>query len=478
MAAAPAVRTRARGPNVIFILVDDHGHDYGSALGHPWLRTPHIDRLVRQGARFRNAFVTTSLCSPSRASILTGQYMHAHRVIDNFTPLDPAIPTFPRLLQNAGYRTAYIGKWHMGGESDQPRPGFDHWVSFLGQGQYTDPQFNVNGRRQPRTGYVTDLLTEEALRFLRAPQDRPWFLYLSHKAVHFDFVPAPRHRGLYASDPVPRPASMHPGEEEARRTPEWVRRRRASRQGVDGLYDHVTTFDDAYRNYCRSLAAVDESVGAVTAELEARGLAGNTVVLYMGDNGFMWGEHGLIDKRAMYEPSIRVPLLAWAPGMSSVPPGRTVERMALNLDIAPTILGLAGVPAPKSMHGRSLVPLLHGDAPGWRTDFLYEYEWEYDYPYTPTLCGLRTESHSYCQSIGLWDLDELYDLQADPEQRHNLLGGVRIVRERGRLTEQIRDPELRRQVDALQQRMARILAETGGDPRRSGRPPEGLRHAL
>jgi len=475
LSACAAVRLAARRPNIVFILADDHRYDFAGALGHPWLKTPNLDRLVRDGVHFCNAFVTTSLCSPSRASILTGLYMHAHRVVDNFTPLDPKLPTFPSLLQGAGYRTGFVGKWHMGGESDEPRPGFDHWVSFLGQGQYFDPTLNVNGRREVQSGYITDILTERALSFVAANRERPFMLYLSHKAVHFPFEPAPRHRNLYENLPVPRPKSMNYLEEDYAQRPEWVRRRRYARQGVDGLFGHAMSFDDAYRGYCRSLAAVDESTGRLLDELERLRMLENTLVFYMGDNGYMWGEHGLLDKRAMYEPSIRVPLIAHGPGWFKPGP---LKQMVLNLDLAPTFLEAAGIRTPPGMHGRSLWPLLTGGDPAWRTDFLYEYEWEYDYPYTPTLTGLRTERYSYCQTYGAWDLDELYDIQSDPDQMKNLLGAVRVRLQRGRLVEQIRDPDLRRLVDALQARMAQILAETGGDPRRAGRPPAGLAQAL
>lgn len=468
-------RAATRAPNFLFILTDDHRYDFAGALGHPWLKTPGMDRLVREGVLFRNAFVTTSLCSPSRASILTGLYMHAHRVVDNFTPFDPRLPTFPALLREAGYRTAFIGKWHMGGESDEPRPGFDHWVSFRGQGEYFDPELNRNGTRTRVRGYITDVLTAEAEQFLSQTAGRPFLLYLSHKAVHYDFQPAPRHRHLYACDPIPLPSTMPFREEHYRQKPEWILRRRYSRQGVDGLFGHQMTFEAAYRNYCRSLMAVDESVSALLAALEKHKLADNTIVIYMGDNGYMWGEHGLLDKRSMHEPSIRVPLIVWAPALFR-PAVR--EEMVLNLDLAPTFLEAAGITPRSPMHGRSLLPLLRGEHPPWRTDFLYEYEWEFDFPYTPTLVGLRTARYSYCQSLGVWDKDELYDLTADPEQRHNLLGDVKVGLRRGRLVEQIPDPALRELVRDLQRRIYEILRTTGGDPRRSGLTPEGHEYAL
>jgi len=470
----PAPAQAARRRNIVFILVDDQRYDMAGALGHPWIKTPHIDRLCQSGVVFENAFVTSSLCSPSRASLLTGLYQHTHRVMDNFSPLNPALPTFPQILQKQGYRTAFLGKWHMGGASDEPRPGFDHWISFFGQGEYLNAQINENGRQRRIQGYLTDFLTGEAERFIRRERERPFCLYLSHKAIHYPFQAAPRHETLYANERVPYPQSMVPREEWLEQWPDWVRRRRNSRQGVDGLFGQTGRFDDFYKGYCRALAPVDESVGRVMAALEETGLANDTLVIYMGDNGYMWGEHGLIDKRAQYEASIRVPMIAHCPDLTG--PGRRKE-FALNLDIAPTLLEAAGAPAPPKLHGRSLLPLLRGPAADWRTEFLYEYEWERDFPYTPTILGLRTERYSLMQYYGLWDLDELYDIQKDPEQLNNLLGRVR-VRHRGRMAMQIQDKQLKELVAGLQTRIAKLLAATGGDPRLAGEEVEGAAAAL
>jgi N-acetylglucosamine-6-sulfatase len=477
-AAAPALLAQARKRNLVFLFTDDQRDDFIGALGHPWLKghTPHMDRLVRQGVHFRNAFVTSSLCSPSRASILTGQYMHAHGVMDNFTPLNPKLPTFPQLLRENGYRTAFIGKWHMGGDSDEARPGFDHWVSFRGQGEYVDPEINRNGARGKVNGYMTDILTEESKRFIQANASRPFMLYLSHKAVHYPFQPPKRHASLFEGRTVPKPASMPYKKEFYEHLPAWVERRRYSRHGVDGLFGHTATFDDAYRGYCQSLISVDESVGEVMNALEERKLLNDTLVVYMGDNGYLWGEHGLVDKRAMYEPSIRVPLMAHCPDLFGG--AKKVDGMALNLDIGPTMLEAAGVAVPQTMHGRSLLPLAAGKAVDWRKDFLYEYEWEQDYPYTPTITGLRTERYSFMQYQGVWDISELYDLQKDPQQMNNLVRDIRINYQRGRLSMNIPDEERRKLVDSMQARLHEILSQTGGDPRRSGKGSEGDRYAL
>jgi N-acetylglucosamine-6-sulfatase len=480
-AAAPAFlgQAQARRRNIVFILTDDHRYDFIGVLGHPWLQghTPHLDRLLRGGVHFRNAFVTSSLCSPSRASILTGLYMHAHRVFDNFSPLDPKLPTFPTLLKQSGYRTGFFGKWHMGGDSDEPQPGFDDWLSFRGQGEYNNPPVNRNGRPEKVTGYMSDVLGESAARFIRTNAKQPFCLYLSHKAVHYPFQPPKRHVGLFAGKAVPKPPSMLYKEEFYQQLPEWVKRRRFTRHGVDGLFGHTSTFDDAYRGYCQCLKSVDESVGQVLNALDESGLLNDTLVVYMGDNGYMWGEHGLVDKRAMYEPSIRVPLIAHCPDLA--PPGRAVNQMALNLDLAPTFLDAAGLRPPVAWHGRSLIRLLSGQPPAdWRTDFVYEYEWEQDYPYTPTITGLRTERWSFAQYQGIWDIAELYDLEKDADQMRNLIADVRITNyQRGRLSMNI-EGERKQLLDSLQDRLFRILSETGGDPRRSGKGSEGDKFAL
>jgi N-acetylglucosamine-6-sulfatase len=479
--AAAAVHAQPARRNIVFILTDDHRYDFVGALGHPWLKghTPNLDRLVNRGVHFQNAFVTSSLCSPSRASILTSQYMHQHRITDNFSPLDQRIPTFPSLLRQNGYRTAFIGKWHMGGDSDAPQPGFDHWLSFRGQGEYADPEVNRNGTRQKAQGNMTDILTEEAGGFIRANASRPFCVYLSHKAVHSPFLPAARHARLFEGLTVPRPRTMLYKEEYYRQWPDWVRRRRATRHGVDGMLDSDEAFDVHYRRYCQCLAGIDDSVGQLLSELESRRLLDDTLVVYMGDNGYMWGEHGLIDKRAMYEPSIRVPLMAHCPSLFGTAP-RKVDAMALNLDLAPTFLEAAGVKPAPTMIGRSLLPLAAGRTTGtWRSDFLYEYAWEQDFPYTPHIVGLRTATHSLMHYPGVWDIPELYDLRKDPEQINNLIAEARIgARMRGRYVNHIKNAEVRRLVEGMQDRLEQILKETGGDPRLSGKASEADKFAL
>lgn len=426
VSAAPA----APRPNIIFILSDDHRHDFLSC--HPaapkFLETPHLDRMAREGAHVRNAFVSTSLCSPSRASILTGQYMHHHRVVDNQRPEPAGIRFFPQDLQAGGYRTAFFGKWHMGHDSDEPRPGFDHWAGFQGQGDYFSPKLNINGERRTFDGYSTDVLTDLALEWMRQPREQPFFLYLSYKAPHFPFEPAPRHRGRYDKAPVPYPPTMANTEQNYDGQPRWVRERRYGIHGVDhmetGRFDNdpVPSFEDLYRRFAEAVHTIDENVGRVLRQVEEAGLRENTLVVYMGDNGFALGEHGFYDKRDAFEPSIRVPLLAWAPGR--IAPGTQVPQMVQNIDIAPTLLEYAGVSRPADaprFDGRSFLPLLQGRAVPWRDHILYEYYWEWNFPATPTTFALRTERWKYIHTHGVWDRNGLYDLESDPLERHNLI---------------------------------------------------------
>jgi N-acetylglucosamine-6-sulfatase len=447
---APEQPARARPRNVIIILSDDHRYDFLGFMPEApeFLQTPQLDRMARRGGHLRNAFVTTALCSPSRASILTGQYAHRHRIVDNTSPIPPGTTFFPELLQSAGYRTAMVGKWHMGEDSDNPRPGFHRWVSFKGQGTYNDPELNIDGERQVVRGYTTDVLTDQALRFLdeqRASRpDQPYFLILSHKATHAEFEPAPRHAGRYARTPIPYPATMADTEASYAGKPRWVREQRNSWHGVDFMYHGAMDFDRFYRAYAETLLALDESVGRVLDWVDRSGQAKDTIVLYLGDNGFLLGEHGLIDKRHAYEESMRIPMLAYAPGL--VAPGSRLPELVRNIDIAPTVLELAGVHSPGGMDGRSFVPVLRGQARNWGSDMLYEYYWEYAFPHTPTVLALRDARYKYIFYHGVWDTAELYDVVADPREQRNLIGAR----------------EHAARVEAMRDRMWDLLERTGG----------------
>lgn len=417
--------------NVVFVLADDHRYDFMGfhPQGPKWIETPSMDRMAQEGVHLANAFVSTSLCSPSRASILTGQYMHHHQVVDNQHPVPPSTRFFPQDLQTAGIQTAYVGKWHMGHDSDSKRPGFDYWASYKGQGVYHDPIYNVNGQRKQINGYDTDIATDLALDWLKNGRDetKPFFLYLSYKAPHYPFEPAPRHKGKYAQKPIDYPETRARTERNYRTQPNWVKRRRYSIHGIDHMEtgpfdkDPVPSLDVLYYSFAEAVHGVDENLGRVLTYLEDSGQSGETLVIYMGDNGFHLGEHGFYDKRDAFETSMRVPLLAWAP--ETLKTG-VVNEMVQNIDVAATILEAMGVDVPESAQydGRSLLPLLKGErAPDWRTHLLYEYYWEWNFPATPTIFAIRTDRYKYVYYHSIWDIDSFHDLQTDPEERHNLI---------------------------------------------------------
>ncbi|TKK71861.1 sulfatase [Ilyomonas limi] len=414
--------------NVIFILTDDHRYDFMGFTGRlPWLKTPNMDRLYHEGAWFKNAFVTTSLCSPSRASILTGAYSHVHTIVDNAAPEPPGNIYFPQYLQKAGYQTAFFGKWHMGEEtaSDNPRPGFSHWESFKGQGIYYNPTLNIDGRQvhYSDSTYITYLLTEHAIDWLKnRDKSKPFFVYLSHKAVHAPMTPARRHAGMYKNQPYLKPPTYYQtlsDDYKKLNWPEWVKQQRYSWHGVDYMYHTHQDIEELVQTYCETLMGVDESIGAVMDYLKSEGLDKSTLVIYMGDNGFSFGEHGLIDKRHFYEESVKVPFLVYCPEIFSG--GKTITKMVQNVDVAPTILSAAGLQPPATMPGKSFIPLLKGDSTNWRNKIFYEYYWEYDFPMTPTVFGVRTDKFKYIRYYGIWDTNELYDLENDPDETTNLI---------------------------------------------------------
>ena len=421
----------ATRPNIIFFLTDDHRYDALGLMGHPFLETPNMDKMASEGIHFNNAVVTTSLCSPSRASILSGMYAHNHGVVNNYNPVNPNLKFFPEFLQESGYQTAFVGKWHMGGESDDPRKGFDHWLSFKGQGTYwsdghgtwrVGPQnsmdgYNINGKRVPQKGYITDELTDYALDWLNKQNgENPFFLYLSHKAVHSDFVAADRHLGKYNDKQLKLPASFY----EQKGKPMWVRNQRNSRHGAEFPYNNPDLdLSYLYQRYCETLLSVDENLGRIIQWVEENDMDRNTIIIYMGDNGFHFGEQGIIDKRTAYEVSIKVPLLVWWPG--KIKEAAVIEEMVANIDIAPTLLDIAGISIPETMDGRSFKPLMNGEDVKWRKELLYEYFWERNYPFTPTTHALLTSRYKYIRYQGIWDLNEFYDLQTDPEETNNLI---------------------------------------------------------
>jgi arylsulfatase A-like enzyme len=436
-AATPPSASAPRPYNVVFVLVDDLRFD---AMGFltPGLQTPNIDFLAKNGTYFPNAVVTSSLCSPSRATILTGQTARNHGVVDNNNSSEAGLTFFPSYLQQAGYQTAFVGKWHMGSDTDTPRPGFNHWVSFKAQGTYfPDEQLsparraagerqmlNVDGKEVKRTGYITDELTDYAMDWLQHGRDptKPFFLYLSHKAVHSEAMPPDRYKTQYANMDIKLPASMANTPQNNRGKPRWVLDTRNSWHGVEFVNHADKPMTEMVRQYYRTLTPVDDSVGRILAYLRANRLEKNTMIVFYSDNGFLFGDHGLIDKRNAYEPSVRVPMVVYAPGL--VPKGVTNPALVRNLDLAPTFLDLAHVPRPAQMEGTSFLSLAEGKTSprDWKPgDFIYEYYWEWNFPQTPTTFAIERDRVKYIQYHGIWDTEEIYDLNKDPEEMNNLI---------------------------------------------------------
>jgi N-acetylglucosamine-6-sulfatase len=431
-AAAPPPAAPPRPPNIVFIVVDDMRWDEMRVAGHPVLETPNMDRLAREGMRFLNAFATTPLCSPSRASLLTGQYARTHGIIDNTARPSHDLPTFPRELQRAGYTTGFFGKWHMGND-DSPRPGFTHWVAMPGQGEAIDPHLNVDGKPLQAKGYVTDVLTEYVEQFIQQAGQKPFLAYLAHKAVHPNivqqndgslasvpgqpggFVAAERHRGRYKDRPMPRrPNAFKPPVGK----PALMRRI----GNLPPLGPETATTDDEMRGRAEMLLGVDDSLGRILAALEKAGALDNTVVVFTSDHGYFYGEHGLNEERRLaYEETIRIPLLVRYP--SRVKAGAVASQMVLTLDLAPTLLELAGLTPLPGMDGRSLAPILSGTSGAWRSSFLVEYYSDTVFPRILKMgySAVRTTSAKYIEYRDLAGMNELYDLAADPYEERNLI---------------------------------------------------------
>ena len=465
-------------PNVLVILTDDQRADAIGLGDSKHLQTPNMDRLGKEGVYFRNFFCTTSLCSPSRASILSGLYAHTHGVTNNFTEYPTGFQSFPLVLQAAGYDTAYIGKWHMGEDNDEPRPGFNWFVTHKGQGKYFDTEFNINGqRREVVKGYYTHAVTDMAAEWLSRPRhDQPWLLILGHKAPHSFYFPEPKYEHAFDGVRVPYPETAFLLDDK----PDWIQQRRYTWHGIYGpLFDWrkkfpddspeaVKDFEAMTRAYWGTLLSVDDSVGRLYEQLRQRGELDNTVIVYLGDNGILNGEHGMVDKRTMHEPSIRIPLVVRYPGL--VPPDqpKVVEQQVLTVDVAPSILELCGAPPLDKIHGRSWVQLVRTGDPEWRKSWFYHYNYEQQFPYTPNVRGVRTESWKYIHyphGDGGPDrhMAELYNIEFDPEERHNLIG----------------NPKYANVVKRLQAELERRMQETGLTPETDKMPvDEGIKQEL
>jgi arylsulfatase A-like enzyme len=423
--SAPAAA--ADRPNIVFIMTDDHAAHAISAYGSTVNTTPNLDRIAREGALFTSVFATNSICTPSRATILTGQYSHLNGVT-MFNRFDSTRMTVARLLQQGGYYTGMIGKWHLGSDPQ----GFDRWEIFPGQGVYDDPiLYTATGEKQYTGRYATDVVTELALDFIdHRPAGKPFFLMMHHKAPHRPWTPNHEHGAEFAGRRIPEPATLWDDYESRTDALHENKQRISDLTKTDvkqdpppGLTGDALTrwkYQRYMQDYLATVQSVDDSVGQVLARLDAAGLARNTIVVYTSDQGFFLGDHGLFDKRFMYEESIRMPFLVRWPAV--IAPGRRIDAMGLNVDFAPTFLDAAGLPPSPDMQGRSLVPIMKGRTPAdWRTSMYYRYYHDPGHHNTRAHYGVRTKTHKL---IYFWKKDqwELYDLVEDPHELHNLYG--------------------------------------------------------
>jgi arylsulfatase A-like enzyme len=457
-------------PNFLVLLIDDLRFDEFGAGGHPYMKTPHIDRLAREGALFERAFHTTPICSPNRASILTGQYASRHGIIDNVArdAASHRIPNYHLALQRLGYETAHIGKWHMGNDG-KPRPGYDFWVAYDGHGRLYDPKLNENGAYVQHRGYVTDIMNTMAVDFVARRHHKPWSLWFAHKAVHPDaeqaadgtlslvgYVPAARHQDLYRGCVFPKKPNMLSPAEVVRHKPAWAEAfdlKRSERSQALLQPIHAGQQEEI-RLRAAMMASVDEGVGQLLGALERSGELDNTFILFFGDNGYFFGEHGLgPERRFAYEEGIRAPFIARYP--KKIRAGARSRDLVICQDIAPTLLALAGGRPGPQIQGRSLLPLLSGgrkkSGAGWRKSLLVEYWAENAMPWLVgmTYKAVRTGRYKYIRWVNRGvngELDELYDLERDPHEILNV----------------IKRPAYRPVRDRLRRELRRLVVEAGG----------------
>jgi arylsulfatase A-like enzyme len=404
-----ATRAAEKKPNFIFVIADDHRWDamgavqkeHGEKARYPWFETPSMDRLASGGVRFRNAFITHSICSPGRAGFLTGQYTHANGVMDNGTPFPEDSVTHATLLRAAGYQTAYFGKWHMGNQRE--RPGFDHSASFVDQGTYQNCPVLINGVRTPTQGWIDDVSTDFAIDWLKQNHAKPFSLVLGFKSPHNrrggPGLPA-RLRNLYEGKTT-------------RRTPncDLAAVYHKPLTEADKGKERGLSANAVHLDYLRHIKGIDENLGRLLDTLDELKLAEDTVVVYTSDNGYFLGERGLGDKRALYEEGLRIPFIVRYPRL--FPKGKLVDELVINQDLAPTFLDLAGLPAHPAMHGASFKDLARGNKPAnWRTSFLTYYRKELGD--TPTCHGIRTDSAKLIVYPKNPEWTEVYDLKNDP----------------------------------------------------------------
>ncbi|MDF1755509.1 MAG: sulfatase [Verrucomicrobiales bacterium] len=475
-----AFSAEKKRPNVVFVLTDDQRADALSCMGHPHLKTPNIDRLASEGALFKNHFCTTSLCSPSRASILGGLYAHAHGVVNNFTDYPRDLPTFPRQLQAEGYTTAYIGKWHMGEDDDSKRPGFDHFITHRGQGKYFDTEFRENdGERKVVKGYYTTVVTDMAIDWMESCEkendDQPFLLMLGHKAPHSFYFPEEKYENTLDHVRFPYPETAFQLENK----PKWISQRLNTWHGIYGpLFDWRKEFPDdsaaamldfekMVRAYLGTIMSVDDSVGRLYEYLDKSGELDNTLFIFTSDNGLLEGEHGMVDKRTAHEGSLRIPLVVRYPGLINPQEAKVITAQTLTLDFASSILDICGAEALPKTQGKSWKKLVSEGDSDWRTSWYYEYNYEVQFPYTPNVRALRTDEWKYMRyphGDGSPDkhMAELYHLKTDPEERNNL----------------INDPEYADKITELRAELDRLISEANPDKPDTMPMDEGIKGEL
>jgi arylsulfatase A-like enzyme len=467
-------------PNIIFIMSDDHASHAMSCYGSRINTTPHLDRIAEGGMRFDNCFCTNSICTPSRAVILTGTYNHVNDVTTLATHMDNRLQTYPKLLQAAGYQTAIFGKWHLGTGPDHCPTGFDDWAVVPGQGIYHNPEFIFKGpdggTRKTVKGYVTDLITDYSLDWLEGRDpERPFCMMVHHKAPHRPWVSDEAHAAMYLNEEIPEPETLYD---------DYANRASAAAAAEMRVGVHMQNMDlkvempagpdvpgglseremrkwgyQRYiKEYLRVIASVDDNVGRLLDYLDEAGLAENTLVVYTSDQGFFLGDHGWYDKRFMYEESLRMPLIMRYP--KEIAPGSVNDDMVLNLDFPELFLDLAGVDIPDDMQGRSFRPLLQGETPDdWRDAMYYRYWMHKAHHNVYAHYGVRTKRYKliyyYADALGqAGAIDEtyepeweLFDLEADPYELNNVVD----------------DPAYAETVRELKDLMHRLQAEVGDE---------------
>lgn len=430
-------------PNIVMIVVDDMRFDEFGAGGHPFLETPQIDLMAEQGVSFSRAYAVTPLCSPNRASLLTGQYPSRHGVLDNTSRsnLSHRLELFPRLLQSAGYRTAHVGKWHMGNDPS-PRPGYDYWVSYAGHGKLINPELYEQGGTRVVDGYMTDILTKRAVQFIHDSANQPFFLYIGHKAVHpeasqrndgsadlsvkREFIPAKRHQGKYKNAEV-NTLERYVATQEFSPLNESLMIRHLLERSDERWDSWINSgfAADTIRARAEMILSVDESLGAVLETLQKKGLLDNTLIIFTSDNGYFYGEHGLtIERRYPYEEAIKVPLIIRKPKTETTPNSSLIANtLVASVDLAPTILEYANIDIPLTMQGQSLHSVLEGgDKPAREAVFVEHFAHENPFTWTANIDykALITQQYKLIKWTRYDEEYELYNLEEDPGETNNL----------------------------------------------------------